>query len=253
MTMAKNVPSHTGQRGQAGQAPQLDARPTGDIPGQASIGGRYFGPGGPVPQVVRDQEVVEMIRLAPQTGTAFLLGAGQRLLVVDPTGGQVSDFFAVMADDRDEWLSSGRTIDYASSTLVTTGTVLYSNRSTPMATVIEDTCGRHDLLLTPCSQQTFDLLYPDLEGAYHPSCYENLSTQMARFDVDPDRISTTLNIFMNVWAERNGELHIDPPTSRAGDRFVLRAEADLIVGLTACSAEKSNGGVCKPIEYAIES
>ena len=177
---------------------------------------------------------------------------GQRLTVVDPTGEQVSDFFAVMDDDRDEWLSSGRTIDYASSTAVTTGRVLYSNRSRPMATVVEDTCGQHDLLLTPCSQQTFDLLYPELEGAYHPSCFENLATAMAGFGVDPDRISTTLNIFMNVWAERSGELHIDPPTSTAGDRFVLRAEADLVVGLTACSAEKSNNGLCKPIDYRID-
>ena len=214
---------------------------------------RHFGPGGPVVQPPGGyRDGMTLTRLAPQTGTAFLLRAGQRLTVVDPTGEQVSDFFAVMDDDRDEWLSSGRTIDYANSTAVTTGSVLYSNRSRPMATVVEDTCGHHDLLLTPCSQQTFDLLYPEFEGAYHPSCFENLATNMASFGVDPDRISTTLNIFMNVWAERNGELHIDPPTSRAGDRFVLRAEADLVVGLTACSAEKSNNGVCKPIDFRID-
>lgn len=215
--------------------------------------GRLFGPGGPVFQPLGGyRDGMELTRLAPQTGTAFLLRAGQRLTVVDPTGEQVSDFFAVMDDDRDEWFSSGRTIDYDNSTAVTTGSVLYSNRSRRMATVVEDTCGHHDILLTPCSQQTFDLLYPEFGGAYHPSCFENLATNMAAFGVDPDRISTTLNIFMNVWNERNGELHIDPPTSRAGDRFVLQAEADLVVGLTACSAEKSNNGVCKPIDYRID-
>ena len=36
-----------------------------------------------------------MNRLTPQTGTAFLLSAGQTLTVVDPTGEQVSDFFGV--------------------------------------------------------------------------------------------------------------------------------------------------------------
>ena len=56
---------------------------------------------------------------------------------------------------------------------------------------------------------------------------------------------------MNVWPEPGGELHIDPPTSVAGDRFSVRAEMDLHVGLTACSAEKSNGGVCKPIEFSV--
>jgi uncharacterized protein YcgI (DUF1989 family) len=28
---------------------------------------------------------------------------------------------------------------------------------------------------------------------------------------------------------------------------------DLFVGLTACSAEKSNGGVCKPIDYEVST
>jgi len=192
-----------------------------------------------------------MKRLAPQSGAGFRLRLGQTLTVVDPTGGQVSDFFAVAADNTEEWLSSGRTIDYGNKISFTTGDLLYSNRSTPMATIVQDSCGRHDFLLTPCSQQTFDLLYPSFEGAYHPSCFENLCTGLGAFGVRPDQISTTFNIFMNVWAEASGELHIDPPTSTAGDVFVVRAEMDLLVGLTACSAEKSNGGICKPIDYEV--
>lgn len=190
-------------------------------------------------------------RLAPQSGTGFLLRAGEVLTVIDPNGGQVSDLFCFAAGDHDEWLSSGRTIDFANTIFLTTGHTLYSNRSTPMLTVVEDTCGRHDFLLTPCSQQTFDLLYPEFEGAYHPSCLENLVTGLQEFGVTSDMVSTTLNIFMNVWPEPSGELHIDPPTSVAGSRFSVRAEMDLHVGLTACSAEKSNGGVCKPIDYAV--
>ena len=192
-----------------------------------------------------------MNRLAPQTGTGFLLRAGDRLTVVDPTGGQVSDFFAFSADDHGEWLSSGRTIDYASKVDFSTGDVLYSNRSRPMATITADTCGRHDFLLTPCSQQTFDLLYPEFHGAPHPSCLQNLSWGLEQFGIVGDQISTTFNIFMNVWADTSGLLHIDPPTSVAGDHLVLRAEMDLHVGLTACSAEKSNGGVCKPIDFEV--
>ncbi|MCU0301709.1 MAG: urea carboxylase-associated family protein [Candidatus Nanopelagicales bacterium] len=192
-----------------------------------------------------------MNRLAPQTGTGFRLRAGDVLTVVDPTGGQVADLFALAADDPEEWLSSGRSIDYGTSLLLGVGDVLYSNRSRPMLTILEDTCGRHDFLLTPCSQETFDLLYPELGGAPHPSCFDNLSSGLAPFGVPPDRIGTTFNIFMNVWSEPDGTLHIDPPTSVAGDRIVLRAEQDLIVGLTACSAEKSNGGVCKPIDWRV--
>lgn len=192
-----------------------------------------------------------MNRIAPQTGAGFLLRAGDHLTVVDPTGGQVSDLFALNASDHGDWLSSGRTIDYANTIYPTIGNVLYSNRSNPMLTIVEDTLGRHDFTLTPCSQQTFDLLYPEFEGAYHPSCFENLCTGLAQFGVAPDSISTAFNIFMNVWTDEDGTMHIDPPRSRAGERIVLKAEMDLHVGLTACSAEKSNGGHCKPIDYEV--
>ncbi len=192
-----------------------------------------------------------MERLEAQTGTGLRLRRGQRLAVVDPTGGQVSDLYAVSADDQEEWLSSGRTIDYANTVFLTTGHVLYSNRSRPMFTIVEDTCGRHDFTLTPCSQETFDLLYPEFEGRPHPSCLDNLHSGLGRFGLPKDRIATSFNIFMNVWTDPDGTLHIDPPLSRAGSRFVVRAETDLLVGLTACSAEKSNGGVCKPIDYEV--
>lgn len=194
-----------------------------------------------------------MNRLEPQTGTGFLLRSGELLSIVDPTGGQVSDLFCFAAEDHQEWFSSGRTIDYNSSIYVSTGDLLYSNHSRPMLEIVEDTCGRHDILLTPCSQQTFDLLYPEFHGAAHPSCLNNLVSGLAPFGIREHQIGTTLNIFMNVWAEPDGTLHIDPPTSTAGTRLTVQAVTDLHIGLTACSAEKSNGGICKPIDWEIHS
>lgn len=190
-------------------------------------------------------------RLAPQTGTHVRLAPGDVLTLLDPTGVQVSDLYCVSADDVAERLSSGRSIDFENTISFTSGSRLWSNRSRPMMTVVEDTCASHDFLLTPCSQQTFDILYPDLDGAEHPSCFANLVGALEPHGVRPDDIGTTLNVFMNVWPDESGELHIDPPKSVAGDRFSVRAEMDLHVGITACSAEKSNGGVCKPIDWRV--
>jgi uncharacterized protein YcgI (DUF1989 family) len=187
--------------------------------------------------------------LEPQTGAGFLLERGRTLKIIDPRGEQVSDLTAFAKDDTREWLSSGRTIDYANTIYLTTGHVLYSNRSRPMFTIVEDTVGRHDFLLTPCSRDTFRLLY-DLHE-YHPSCFENLSKSLAPFGVEPDSIPTTFNVFMNVVVLPTGELRIDPPPSRAGDYVTFRAETDLIVGVTACSAEKSNNYSFKPIDVEI--
>lgn len=188
-------------------------------------------------------------RLAPQTGTGFHLPRSSRLRVIDPVGEQVSDLIAFAADDPKEWLSSGRSIDYANTIYLTTGHILYSNRSRPMLTVESDDVGRHDFLLTPCSPETFQIIYQ--HQGHHPSCFGNLVGGLAEFGIAPDAIPTTFNIFMNVMVAADGTLTIDPPRSKAGDSIVLRAEMDLIVGLTACSAEMSNNYSFKPIDYEV--
>jgi uncharacterized protein YcgI (DUF1989 family) len=188
-------------------------------------------------------------RLEPQTGTAFDLKRGQLLRVIDLEGEQVSDLTAFARDDSSEWLSSGRSIDYANTIYLTKRHTLYSNRSRPMFTIMADDVGRHDFLLTPCSRETFQIIYNDHEP--HPSCFENLWRNLEQFGIAPDAIPTTFNIFMNVEVAPDGALRIFPPRSKAGDSITLRAEMDLIVGLTACSAELSNNGRFKPIAYEI--
>jgi uncharacterized protein len=187
--------------------------------------------------------------IEPQCGTAFELKKDQTLKVIDPEGEQVADLISFNRADRREWLSSGRSIDYANTIYLTKGHILYSNRSRPMFTILEDDVGRHDFLLTPCSPQTFEIIYQKED--YHPSCFENLSRHLAPFRINPDDIPTTLNLFMNVEVASNGTLSILPPRSRAGDSITLRAEMDMIVGLTACSAELSNNYTFKRIHYEI--
>ncbi len=191
------------------------------------------------------------IRIAPQSGVAFLLRRGQTLRVTDPQGQQVADLIAFAAEDRREWLSSGRTIDYASRWLIGCGDRLYSNRSRVMLEITADTCGRHDFLLTPCSLEMFHKLY-NVKG-HHPSCHENLYHALAEFGISADDIPTTFNIFMNVSLDSDGGLRVLPPTSKPGDRIELVASMDLIIGLTACSAEQSNNGSLKPIDYQVIS
>ena len=98
---------------------------------------------------------------------------------LDPQGEQVSDLVAFAKEDKREWLSSGRSIDYANTIYLTKSHVLYSDRSRPMFTLLEDEVKRRDFLLTPCSPETF-------------------------------------NVFMNVLVAQDGELTIGPPTSKAG-------------------------------------
>ncbi len=191
------------------------------------------------------------VEIPPRSGTAFTLDAGQTLTVIDPRGVQVADLLAYNRDDVREVISSGRTLDYAETIRLTTGHFLYSNRSTPMLEIVADDVGVHDFLLTPCSFDTFHHFYPDEPP--HRGCFGNLAAALEPYGVTEDMIPIAFNCFMNVPVDGNtGRLQVLPPISKAGDRIVFRAQMDLIIGLTACSAGASNGGSFKPIEYRVD-
>jgi uncharacterized protein YcgI (DUF1989 family) len=193
----------------------------------------------------------DIVVIPERSGTAFRLPRGATLTVIDPKGEQVADLLAYNADDIDEVISSGRTLDYAATIRLTIGHTLYSNRSRPMLGIVADSVGRHDFLLTPCSIDTFLHFYPDLPP--HRGCFGNLAEALAPYGIGPDQIPVAFNCFMNVPVDGDsGKLKVLPPTSKAGDSIVLRAEMDLVIGLTACSAPDSNGGTFKPIHYRID-
>lgn len=189
--------------------------------------------------------------IPPQSGAAFELLKGRYLTVIDPLGQQVSDMVLFNKDDLKEKISSGKTMDFEETILLTKGNFLWSNRSQKMMEIVDDTNGRNDFLLAPCSPETFKIMYDN--PTYHPSCLENLNRNLSAFGIDIDDIPTAFNIFMNVQFDKKGKLKVKTPTTKAGDLIRFHAQMDLVVGLTACSAEDSNGGSFKPIHYVINN
>ncbi len=188
--------------------------------------------------------------IPPRSGVAFIVRAGETLAVIDAEGEQVADLLAFNRHDVNEVLSSGRTFDYANRIYLTKNDLLYSNRSSVMLKIIEDTVGRHDFLLAPCSAEMFRIIYGHTTP--HRGCFGNLAAALAPYGIRPDALPTAFNCFMNVPVNgETGEIKVLPPLSRAGDRIVFQAEMDLIIGLTACSAGQSNNFSFKPIHYEI--
>lgn len=202
----------------------------------------------PVP---RSAQMSAMHRISPRSGVAFALDAGARLTVIDPEGSQVSDLVAYSLADVREVISNGRTFDYEETIALTTGNKLWSNRSNPMLAIVDDTVGKHDFLLTPCSEDTFRHFYP--EHPVHRGCFGNLVAALAPWGVTADDMPTAFNLFMNVPVDGlSGAIKVLPPLSKAGDKITMLAEMDCLIGLTACSAYASNGGSFKPIDYLID-
>ncbi|WP_339803569.1 urea carboxylase-associated family protein [uncultured Marinobacter sp.] len=193
---------------------------------------------------------VAAVRILPCSAQTVELATGDELIIIDPEGQQVSDLVAFGNPDRREYLSSGRSLDYAGHLWLTTGDILYSNLSRPMFTIMEDTCGRHDFTLTPCSKDTFRIIYGEDEG--RPGCEGNLVAALEPFDIGVDRIPIAFNVFMHVAVDATtGEFRVLPPLSKAGDFVSLRAEMPLLVAMTACSAGQSNNFCFKPIDFRV--
>lgn len=129
--------------------------------------------------------------IPPRSGVAFELKRGDRLKVIDPQGEQVADLVAFNRLDTRDAISSGRSIDYASKLYFSVGDLIYSNRSSVLLDIVEDTVGRHDFLLSPCSAEMFRIIYKDAEP--HRGCFGNLAAALEPYGIPSDAIPTAFN------------------------------------------------------------
>jgi len=187
--------------------------------------------------------------IAPQTGVAFTVQKHQIIRVIDVDGEQVADLVCFAGQNPEEYLSSGRSIDYNEKLFLSTGDTLYSNLSRPMLTITRDPVGKHDFLFAPCSREMFQLTYNTTEP--HPNCLDNLAAALGPHGIRSSQIPTPFNIFMNVAITAEGRVVVHPPLSRAGDFIDLHSEMDLIVAVSACSAGKCNNFRCTPTNVEI--
>lgn len=182
-------------------------------------------------------------------GVGLRLKRGERLRIIDPHGGQSGDLLAFSLDGR-ERQSNGRTFDYGGKLYVSTGDVLWSDRSNPMLRIVADDVGRHDMLYAPCSLEMYRIQY-GVTG-YHPNCHDNLLNALRELGVNAEPVPNALNFFMNVEIAPDGRLVFAPPRSRAGDSMTVRAEMDLAIAVTSCPASTCNGGASpRPLAFEI--
>jgi uncharacterized protein YcgI (DUF1989 family) len=236
------------------------------------------------------------VAIPARTGDYVSLQAGQRLKLINPQGNQVIDFwaftFAPSPPDgvptsfvRSEKTTTTAVYPFASgvqyfsasrtrsilSKLVPSAEdedVLYTNKSVPLLTLVEDTtAGVHDTLFGCCDR----FRYQNLGWAdhSHASCAENMHLALQKA-VDAGAIPAVissewtpdpLNVFMNVpvttpldRASGGGRIECVPPHSRPGEYLVLRAEVDCVAVMSACPNDVIpgvNAGRCTGVEYEV--
>jgi len=160
---------------------------------------------------------------------------GQVFRILDLEGNQAVDTLFYSARDTQERYDANNTIREQGNIYLTTGTILRSNESNPMLTIIADTCGRHDTLGGACSAESNTVRYA-LEKRHMHSCRDSFLMALSEWDKGMGKrdLSSNINFFMNVPVTPEGGLTFEDGISEAGRYVEMRAQMDVIVLISNC-------------------
>jgi uncharacterized protein YcgI (DUF1989 family) len=165
-------------------------------------------------------------------GRAFRVPKGALLEIVDVEGQQVADFISVIENDPKEWLSATHTRSATLRLNLSVGDRLQTNWRRDMYEVVSDDVGMHDLITSMCDARRYRLDY-GVEG--HRSCRSNLLEALAPWHYEEWQIPDVFNIFQNAPIHADRTFGNETPTSKPGDRIVMRALLDdIIAAISAC-------------------
>ena len=160
------------------------------------------------------------------------LAKGELMRIIDLEGKQAVDFLCYNAHDHDDRYAAADTMKInPGGIFLSTGTVLYSVGLTPLFTIVDDTCGKHDTIGGCCSAALNTFRYG---VGYQHNCRDNFLTELGRYGMGPNHLAANVNFFMYVPVGENGEMDMGPSISKPGDRVDLRAEHDVIAVISNC-------------------
>lgn len=189
--------------------------------------------------------------MQPGTGKALELRKGQILRVEQIDGAQCVDFNCFNLHDYKEFMHCGRTRTVHGFN-PTKGTFLWSAppREQAMMYILEDTYGRNDVLFPRCSAYLYESAY----GFHtHTNCHDIQSEAQREYELTPDDVHDSFNMFMCTEVTMEGRASITRQTSKKGDFIELLALMDVLAVPNVCGADimrTSNFGL-KPIKLEI--
>lgn len=194
----------------------------------------------------------ERIRVPAYEGRAFTVAAGAYFTVVDVSGAQIGDLVLFSAADPHERLSTSCTRAHAGRLQVAAGDALLSTRGRPLAMIVEDEVGAHDIVSFPCDRARYEV---DFNVTGHANCTDNLTAALHMIGVEPWWLPDPFNVFMNTVFLEDGRYFTDAPLSRTGDRIVMQAMVDLIGAVSACPQDMypANGYKITDLEVIVSA
>jgi urea carboxylase-associated protein 1 len=168
-------------------------------------------------------------------GFAHELDRGEILRIVDLHGNQAVDTLLFDASDYANRYSAVDTLREQGSVYLGVGSRLLALDGQPLATIVEDSCGRHDTLGGACSQESNVVRYGEHTRHMH-ACRNTFLAQALAWGrgLDKRDLSANINFFMNVPLTPAGGLEFADGVSAPGKHVELRADRDTLVLISNC-------------------
>ena len=165
-------------------------------------------------------------------GRAFPVPNGALLEIVDVEGQQVADFISIIENDPEEWLSATHSRSTFLRLNLKVGDRLQTNWRRDIYEVVSDDVGMHDLITSMCDARRYRIDY-GVEN--HRSCRSNFTEALAPWRYEEWQIPDVINIFQNAPIHPDRTFGNEIPTSKPGDKIVLRAMVGgIVAAISAC-------------------
>lgn len=169
------------------------------------------------------------VEVAAGSAGSIAVKRGQLLRIEALEDGAVASLFGFSDADPMVHLSVHHTRVFSNSYVLGSGMRLVNNRRRPVMVLGKDSIGKHDLLL-PASTTAF-LHSKGYEGT---GCVESLQAELSRLGRDQPKLPDPINLFMHVALERDGSIHPQPNTVKAGDKITCRVVQDMLFVVSTC-------------------
>ena len=156
---------------------------------------------------------------------------GEAIRVSQDAGQSSIALIAWNAADTSERLNLPDTVKLQWTTAITKGRVIFSDMGRVMFSVIEDTSGAHDALMGGSTAASNAATYPTQKTR---NSRDNFVLMAGKLGLTRRDIPVALTLFAPVRVTEDGAFQWRPELSRDGDYIELRAEMDLLVGLSNC-------------------
>ncbi|TPP05889.1 urea amidolyase associated protein UAAP1 [Rhizobium glycinendophyticum] len=138
------------------------------------------------------------------------------------------------AADTTERLNLPDTVKVQWTTGLAKGRVIFSDMGRVMFSIVEDSCGAHDVLVGGSTASSNAKKYAGANGPALRNTRDNFVLLATKAGLDKRDIPAALALFAPVRVDADGKFHWKPELVQQGDYVDLRADMDMIVGFSNC-------------------